>query len=282
MRNQVLHGDCLDVLPDLPPGCADLLYCDPPFYSGRDYGSFSDLWPSLENYLAWMRPRLELLPPVLSPTGSLYLHCDPTASHYLKVMLDDIMGRSQFRNEIVWAYSGGGPATRSYPAKHDTLLFYTRPGNTFNPERIPYSEAHQRMFRHWDEHGRYRWIATPEGRRVKSYMRPGGAAINSVWTDIDIAPPAERTGYPTQKPLALLERIISASSNPGDLILDPMCGSGTTLVAARRLRRDYLGIDRNPDAVATAERRLADTAPNPEPLFPTTDTEDYQQGRMTI
>lgn len=264
----VLHADNLDVLRALPAASVDLCYADPPFaaggarrlasirtghgeqtrrgFAGREYRyevvsdlAYADDLP-LDEHLATLRLRVEEIHRVLAPHGSLYLHCDWRTSHHLRLMLDEVFGPERFLNEIVWAYDYGGRARDRWPRKHDTILWYAK-GDTWVFER----DAIDRI----------------------PYMAPGlvgpeKAARGKLPTDVwwlTIVPPAsaERTGYPTQKPLRLLERIVAASSRPGDLVLDPYAGSGTTGVAARRLGRRWLLADRNPDAVRLARARIA-------------------------
>ncbi len=262
-------------------------------------------------YLVMMTARLVQLHRVLKPTGSLYLHCDPTASHYLKIVLDAIFGKEHFQNEIIWKRTSAHSSARRYGPVHDVIFFYTRSDTfTWNEQPQPYSEEYLRKFyRHVDEDGRRytlsdlmaagkrkgesgkvwrgidpneknnHWKFTvqrldeldAEGRiywppkgavpRYKRYLdEMEGLALQSVWTDI---PPLgahakERLGYPTQKPVSLLERIIYASSNPGDVVLDPFCGCGTAIVAAQQLNRRWIGIDITHLAVALQKKRMLD------------------------
>jgi len=247
-------------------------------------------------YLTMMAIRLKELHRVLKPTGSLYLHCDPTASHYLKLVLDAIFGPENFRNEIVWHYGGRGAKAiaRQFPRNHDVILFYSARSakHQFNRQYltryVPVAEAKSRGLRQ-DEEGR--WFKTAprgdytdesierlerEGRvyrtrtgriRIKYFLeeRDGFVLehipVGDVWSDIPDAMHlgAERLGYPTQKPEALLERIVRASSEEGDLVLDPFCGCGTTVVVAERLHRRWIGIDITHLAVALVNNRLRDT-----------------------
>jgi len=262
-------------------------------------------------YLVMMAARLVELRRVLKPTGSLYLHCDPTASHYLKVVLDTIFGPQNFMNEIAWKRtSSHNDARRNFSSLNDILFFYTKTeAYTFNPQFTPYSEDYiQHNFRFVDENGRkyasadlrspnprsnltydykgYKphtngWTVSlekmqeldrqgrlifpkdPNGRiRVKKYLdEMPGIVLGNNWGDI---PPissqaAERLGYPTQKPIALLERILSASSTPGDVVLDPFCGCGTTIAAAQKLGRRWIGIDITHLAIALQKYRLKDS-----------------------
>jgi site-specific DNA-methyltransferase (adenine-specific) len=241
-------------------------------------------------YLTMMAPRLIELHRVLKPTGSFYLHCDPTASHYLKVVLDQVFGVKNFRSEIIWkrAVSSGSSKTiaKKFPTNHDILLYYTKSDNhIFNPIFEGYSEKYLSRFKYQDEHGKYRLNALKtysvekyeqlekEGRIVypgsknavpsyKQYLRESkGVLFDDIWTDIPpINPMAkERLGYPTQKPEALLERIIKASSNEGDVVLDAFAGCGTTIAVAERLKRRWIGIDITHLAIALLKYRLQDT-----------------------
>ena len=253
-------GDNHARLAEFPPDSVDLIYLDPPFFSNHHYEviwgdeaevrSFEDRWSGgINHYIEWMRDRVIELYRVLKPTGTLYLHCDYHASHYLKVMLDDVFGEGRFRNEIVWCYSGGGIPRKDYPRKHDTIFRYTKGDTwTFNVERKPYKENTQAV----GFHSTY----IPEERRAIDLER--GTPVTDWWTDIKTVTgwSAERLGYPTQKPVALMERIIKASSNPGDLVLDPFCGCGTTLQAAQNLGREWIGIDISPTACGVMSRQL--------------------------
>ncbi len=209
-------------------------------------------------YLVMMIPRLLETYRLLEDTGSLYLHCDPTSSHYLKIILDQIFGAMNFRNEITWSYKGGGRSYKHFARKHDVLLFYTRSDEwTFNYQDILVDRTNRTYFT--DENGDRYWLKY--GKRY--YLKHEGKVPEDWWADIDPlhGPYKERLGYPTQKPLALLERIINASSNEGDIVLDPFCGCGTTLVAAEKLGRKWIGIDISEDAIEITEKRLNETFP---------------------
>lgn len=206
-------------------------------------------------YLAMMAPRLLELRRVLRGTGSIYLHCDPTASHYLKVLMDSIFGTSNFLNEVVWHYGlGNARGERYFHRKHDILLFYAAgPGYRFNQLRGGITEAQRKKYCHEDERGHY---MMSYGRK---YYLKGGKPLDDVWDIPTISPTSsERLGYPTQKPQALLERIIAASSREGDTVLDPFCGCGTAVVAAQHLERRWIGIDVTYLAIAAIKRRLSD------------------------
>jgi len=264
-------------------------------------------------YLAMMAPRLVELHRVLTPTGSLYLHCDPTASHYLKLLLDAIFGPAQFRNEIIWKRTSAHNSAKRFGPVHDVILYYARSGEpTWNNPRIEHEQEYlDKYYRYDDGDGRLHWrnSLTAAGVRHGSsgkvwrgidisatgqhwkftverldeldakgqiYWPPGGKgfpqikryrdelkgmAVSDIWTDIDrinqVA--AERLGYPTQKPEALLERIISASSREGGVVLDPFCGCGTTIAAAQKLNRRWIGIDITHLAITLIRSRLTDT-----------------------
>ncbi len=316
------RDDNVAVLMELPEASIDLVYLDPPFFSNRIYEviwgeeaevrSFEDRWAGgIGHYVAWMRLRAELLYRVLKPTGSLYLHCDPHASHYLKQMLDRVFGMPNFRNEIIWQRSlAKGLMTKRLPTNHDVLLSYQKSdGATWNADAVfqSYDETDldpktAAKYSQRDPDGRryqltslinpnqdrpnltyeflgvtkvWRWtrermqkayeeglvVQTAPGRvpRLKRYLdEQRGMPLGDVWTDIAPinARAAERLGYPTQKPEALLERIIRLSSNEGDLVLDPFCGCGTTVAVAERLERKWIGIDISATAIEIMRRRL--------------------------
>jgi adenine-specific DNA-methyltransferase len=322
-------GDNIDQVAKLPDGCVDLIYIDPPFNSNRNYEvfwgdtretrAFEDRHASTEAYIHYMRPRCEELHRTLKAGGSFYYHCDWHASHYVKVMLDQIFGENQFQNEIVWKRSGAHSDPKRYGANHDTILFYTTgKGWTWNNLYTAYSDEYiEQNYRYKDTDGRsfrvsdmtankpggdvsYEW-AGPDGRKVKPYkgrywayskekMRQMDAAgliyyrttgmpmlkhyldempgvpLQTFWDDIKpvISGSDERLGYPTQKPLALLERIIKTSSNENDIVLDAFCGCGTALVAAQNLKRQWIGIDASPTACRVMAKRLRDVCGLPE------------------
>ena len=220
---------------------------------------------AMGNYLSHMAVRLEALHRVLKPTGTVYLHCNQISGHYLKSLLDGIFGTKNFASEIIWrsSTSSGFRAAGKKPIKvHDTILFYTKYYGThiYNKQFAPYSKEYLKMFRNKDDQGRhYREQRKNKNSSTKNqYLDESlGVPLSSVWIDIPyMCGGNEPTDYPTQKPLALLNRIIKASSNPGDLVLDPFFGSGTTVVAAEMLGRNWIGIDSNPDAHTTAQGRL--------------------------
>ena len=213
----------------------------------------------MQSYLIFMAVRLLEMRRILKPTGSIYLHCDPTASHYLKLMMDGLFGKENFRNEIVWHYKRWPAKQRNFQKMHDIVFCYSRchPSNTFNQIFAPLSAG---TLKRWK--GKQSYVKYSKGVRSFSKMtdkESKGAPMDDVWEISVINSQAkERTGYPTQKPLKLLERIIEASSNPGDLVLDPFCGCATTLVAADRLGRRWAGIDLSPLAIKLVNDRIAE------------------------
>ena len=260
MMNQLYQGDNLQILRSLPDASVDLICTDPPFNTGKDWGAFDDRWQSLDKYLKFMEARVVEMRRVLKDTGSLYLHCDPTASHYLKVMLDSVFGIKQFRNEIVWCYAPIGvlPNDR-FSNKHDVILFYSFEKSVFKHQYTPMTDATNKKYNKQDENGRL----YGDSRGVKVYLdKYKGRPVISWWADIHAFSTAttakERLGYPTQKPLALYARMIKASSNQGDVVLDPFAGSGTTLDAAESLGRKWIGIDIGDEAIEIIQTRLRD------------------------
>ena len=214
----------------------------------------------MQAYLCMMAVRLLEMRRVLKPAGSLYLHCDPTAGAYLRALLDAVFGQANFRNELVWCYTGPSNTRRWFPRKHDTVLFYVKSNEaTFDRDavRVPYKSLNIQHAVASPEQGGIGGKLTPD--TVESY-RAQGKVVEDWWPDISPVGRLrqERTGYPTQKPLALLERIIAASSNPGDVILDPFAGCATACVAAEKLSRQWVGIDLSAKAVELVNIRLRD------------------------
>lgn len=235
--------DNLDRLRAMPDECVDLIYLDPPFFSNRNYEviwgdeaevrSFQDRWEGgIHVYVSWMRDRMMQLRRLLKPTGSIYLHCDWHASHYLKVMMDDVFDRGNFLNNVVWLYGLGGSSDRYWPRKHDDILWYSKEKDQHYFQATRVAATSQRM----------------KGETKKSPDYWDIPTINNM--------AKERLGYPTQKPEALLQQVIESSSRPGDVVLDPFAGCGTALVVAERLRRRWVGIDISPTAVELMRRRM--------------------------
>ena len=265
---QVVHGENLEVLRTLPDGCAQLVYVDPPFNTGREQrrdrlrtvrdaegdrtgfggaryrterigsAAYGD---AFDDYLGFLEPRLREAWRLLAPSGSLYVHLDYREVHYVKVLLDGIFGRDCFVNEIIWAYDYGARTKKRWPAKHDNILFYAREpdGYFFDLEavdRIPYMAP---------------GLVGPE-------KAARGKLPTDTWWHTIVSPTGkEKTGYPTQKPLGIVERIVRASSRPEDLVIDFFAGSGTTGEASLRHGRRFLLVDENPQAIDVMRRRFA-------------------------
>ncbi len=278
--NRLIRGDGRAVLTTLlkgplrreieAVGGVRMVYLDPPFATGGDFAmavpvgegpnppvvevpAFGDSWGTGEGYWAMLRELLRLAHALLAEDGSLYVHCDWRTSARMRLLLDEIFGPNRLVNELVWRYGLGNAAgRRSFARKHDTILFYAKSDRyVFNRLRGPVTPAMAAKYCHEDAHGRY---MLSYGR--KRYLQ-GGKPLESVWDIPTLGPTAsERSGYPTQKPEALLERILLASTNPGDLVADLCCGSGTTLAVAERLGRRWLGADAGALAIQTGRRRL--------------------------
>jgi len=298
-KNTLYTNDNLFILNGMNSNLVDLIYLDPPFNSKRTYSasigskaagaSFKDMWTwqdvneayldtlaekyplltkyiatigglhskAMMSYLTYMSQRLIEMHRVLKDTGSIYLHCDPTASHYLKILLDEIFGKNNFVAEIIWYYSWGGRTFKRWNRKHDVIFHYSKTNNfVFNvndvlDERILKETSKKRL-----EYSGAMIMKNAETKADPNLIPP-----TDVWYIATInAMSKERTGYPTQKPLALLHRIIKASSNEGDIVFDPFCGCATTCVAAQQLDRKWIGIDIEKQAVHVLIERLSNDA----------------------
>ena len=285
-RNKIYWGDNLQVMSHLLKtyrGKINLIYIDPPFDSKADYKmaiklkgkeiendrtafeekQYTDIWTN-DEYLQFMYERLILMRELLSDKGSIYLHCDPTMSHYLKLIMDEVFTVGQFQNEIVWGYSNSGRPRRFFAKKHDIILFYTKTDDAFwGNAQIPVSPEYLAShYRQVDDQGRRCRIRVDAGQ-TRYYYPEDGMTPNDWWKDIPSlnSVARERLGYPTQKPPALLERIIKASSTPGDIVFDCFMGSGTTQAVAMKLGRRFIGADINLGAVETTTKRLLNIEP---------------------
>ena len=331
----ITHSDNLDFMLNLPSACMDLIYLDPPYNTRRKFMTFDDVWndslkerllkvswetiledfdgltlPKTQGYLAMMLPRLVECKRILKPSGSIWLQCDSSASHYLKVLMDNVFGANNFRNEIFWKRMNGKSLMKTSKRLGntiDSILFYGASKNiVFNPPFQPISQEElERKFPLEDERGRYHTTTpifchrtampsntlyyeykgwTPphdtgwrlsrktlerldsEGAIIwrgdkpplrKSYAADyAGKSLSNLWLDIKLPPKGENCGFQTQKPLALLERIIKIGTDEGHTVFDPFCGSGTTLLAAKRLNRKGIGVDIEEEAVRIAQERL--------------------------
>jgi len=260
--NQIYCGDCLEIIKDMPSESIDLIYLDPPFFSDRDYETtfkgngetknFKDKWDGIEHYLTFMTERIKEFHRILKSTGSIYLHCDWHASHYLKMELDRIFGYKNFRNEIIWHYRTGGVSKKWFSRKHDIIFFYSKSNKYyFNPIEI--KEYYKDIYGIPDF--KPGWEDRKGGKDEKGFFRhtflPDVWAIPSVFNMS-----SESLGYPTQKPEVLLDRIINVSSKEGDIVLDPFCGSGTSVAVAEKLKRQWIAIEISLTACEIIKNRI--------------------------
>lgn len=266
----VTLGDCLERLSSVPSESVDLVYLDPPFFtqkaqklsskSGKEY-SFDDSWKSIEEYKGFISERLRELFRVLKPTGSIFLHCDTTASHHLRFCLDDVFGTKNFRSEIIWTYKRWSNSKNGLLNAHQTIFYYSKSDQfKFNQQFLDYSpttnldQILQERVRDKRNKAVYK---KDENGNIVSVKEKKGVPLSDVWDIPFLNPKAkERTGYPTQKPIALLLRILEIATDPGDIVLDPFCGSGTTLVAAALCGREAIGFDINEEAIELTKMRL--------------------------
>ena len=275
MGCKIIHGDCLDVMLDMESDSIDLIATDPPYNSGRDFKEYKDRWGGVNNFLDFIQPRIQEISRLLKPNGSFYLQCDQTASHYLKIILDEIIGVENFRNQIIWTYNKWSNNINNFQMNYDIILYYVKSDNfTFNQQRVEcigesyayrrkrgfYPDGDRILVYNWDKFKKSDLYKDPENRKIVDRTKAlEGKPMSNCWNDISYihASGKERTGYPTQKPIALYERIIKASSNENDIVMDPFCGSGTTIAAAKNLNRRYIGIDENENAVEITNKRLS-------------------------
>jgi len=271
MASEVRHGDCLEVVRGLAGGSVDLAYVDPPFFTQKMHSlvtrdrttkfEFSDEWKSRGEYTDFLRARLQEFRRVLKATGSLFFQCDTSASHHIRCLLDEVFGDAMFRSEIIWHYRRWSNSQRNPMPSHQNIFFYSKTDDyqyhQLFDDYSPSTNVDQILQRRQrDEHGKAVYARDENGKVVHDGHKKG-VPIADVW-DIPLLNPKakERAGYPTQKPVLLLERIIGLVTSPGDLVLDPFTGSGTTLVAAELLGRNSLGIDIADEAVQLATQRL--------------------------
>ena len=295
----IFTGDNLPIMRGMNSASVDLIYLDPPFNSNANYAApigsksagaeFKDTWtlddvdnawldlietkyPALnrvihaamtnsdKSYLIYMAARLLEMKRILKDTGSIYLHCDPTMSHYLKLVMDAVFGRLNFRNEIVWCYERGTRSKSQFGRKHDVILFYSKTKNyVFHSDAVRVERRKTHMKVETDSEGRT-WQVKKDAKsgKVYRYSTDVGVLCPDWWIGIQQLNrnAKEKLGYPTQKPLALLERVIKASSDKGDVVFDPFCGCATTLVAADRLQREWIGIDISEKAAELVVARI--------------------------
>lgn len=293
--NRLILGDNIEILKTIANESVDLIYLDPPFFSNRNYEiiwgdsgeirSFQDRWAGgISHYIEWLKERVIEMHRVLKSTGSIFLHCDWHANAYIRVfVLDAIFGEKNFRNEISWCYAGPGNVKNRLAQKHDTIYFYSKSEDLYfdaDSIRLPYSEETvARTNRGASNSGIMANVKGDVSERHKNRLNDKGKYPEDYWIDIPRLQGngSERIGYPTQKPEALLERIIKMASKEGDIVLDPFVGGGTTIAVAGSLSRLWIGIDQSPMAVKVSEFRLQKqtdlfTAPLKIPKYMSYDT----------
>jgi site-specific DNA-methyltransferase (adenine-specific) len=269
--NQLLLGDCLEKMNEIADSSVDLIYLDPPFFTERKHRlknrqrtkefSFDDIWKQESSYAEFLHSRMLKMRELLKDTGSIFVHCDKMANHIVRGVLDDVFGSEHFQSEIIWQYKRWSNAKKGLLPSHQNIYFYSKTKDfSFNKVFMPYSEATnldqilQRRTR--DKHNKSIYARDAEGN-IQQADAKQGVPLSDVWDIPYLNPKAkERVGYPTQKPLLLLERIIELVTNENDLVLDPFCGSGTTCVAASIANRKYIGIDLSEDAIELSQSRL--------------------------
>ena len=271
--NKIIHGNCIEKLKEIEANRIDLVYFDPPFFTQKKHSlsnrenskiyEFEDKHESLKEYLGLIENTLIHCKRVLKDTGSVFLHCDKTASHHIRIVLDKVFGKENFQSEIVWSYKRWSNAKKGLLNSHQIIFFYSKTDDfKFNTLYTNYSATTNLdqilQDRERDGNGKSVYKRDEDGNAILGKEKKG-VPLSDVWEIPYLNPKAkERTGYPTQKPVLLLNQIITIATDEGDLVLDPFCGSGTTCVSAKSLKRNYIGIDLSIDAVELANSRLAE------------------------
>jgi len=271
--NKILEGDCLEKMRLIEKGTIDLIYLDPPFFTEKKHKlknqertkefNFDDIWGSDKVYMEFLKERILLMRDLLTESGSIFIHCDKNGEHIVRAILDQVFGTKNFQSEIIWSYKRWSNSKKGLLPTHQNIYFYSKTKNfKFNTIYTSYSETTnidqilQRRTR--DKHNKSIYDIDEKGEFKHSDMKKG-VPLNDVWEIPYLNPKAkERVGYPTQKPLLLLERIIELTTKKNDIVLDPFCGSGTTCVAALLLDRKYIGIDKSKEAVELSLTRLSE------------------------
>lgn len=271
LHDSVLLGDCLDHLKSIPENSVDLIYLDPPFLTGKVFTgiakdtlktySFDDIWESSSEYAKFLFDRLLQCKFLLKDTGSIFVHCDRNSTHVIRKVLDIVFGENNFQSEIIWSYKRWSNSKKGLLNQHQNIFFYSKSDNfKWNQQFVDYSATTNLdqilQKRERNNLGQSVYATNNDGEVVYGGAKKG-VPLGDVWEIPFLNPKAkERTGYPTQKPLILLEKIIELTTNRNDVVLDPFCGSGTTLVAAKLLERQYIGIDISADAIELTKTRL--------------------------
>jgi site-specific DNA-methyltransferase (adenine-specific) len=271
MTNTILHGDCLEQMKKIEKNSIDLIYLDPPFFTEKSHKlsnrertkefSFDDTWGTNRAYAIFLEERISVMREILKSTGSIFVHCDKSAEHIVRTILDKVFGNNCFQSEIIWSYKRWSNSKKGLLSAHQNIYFYSKTKDfKFNKIYTAYSETTnidqilQRRTRDKDNKSVY---DLDKNGNPKLSDKKKGVPLSDIWDIPYLNPKAkERVGYPTQKPLLLLERIIELCSDKGDTILDPFCGSGTTCVASKLLNRNYIGVDKSLEAVELTLSRL--------------------------
>jgi site-specific DNA-methyltransferase (adenine-specific) len=270
-KNRIFLGDCLEIMKSIEKNSIDLIYLDPPFFTEKTHKlktkdrskefSFYDVWGSDRAYGEFLFARVEQMKKLIKDTGAIFVHCDKSGEHIVRAILDNIFGPENFQSEIIWSYKRWSNSRKGLLPSHQNIYFYSKTKDfKFNTILTPYSETTNidqiLQLRTRDEDNKSVYDIDEHGN-FKHGKEKSGVPLSDVWEIPYLNPKArERVGYPTQKPLPLLERIIELVTDPDDLILDPFCGSGTTCVAAKLAGRNYVGIDESRDAVELTTSRL--------------------------
>lgn len=268
-------GDCLEVMRQITPGSVDLAYLDPPFFSQKPHRSatrdgatsfsFEDVWKDCDTYGQFLFDRLAVVRDLLRDSGSVFVHCDRSASHLVRLLLDRVLGASCFQSEIIWSFRRWSNARKGLLSAHHTIFFYSKTADfkfhTVYGAYSPATNVEQILQKRTRDSRNKAVYARDANGRVLHGSTKQGVPLSDVWDIPFLNPKArERVGYPTQKPILLLGRILELATDEGDLVLDPFCGSGTTLLAATLLKRNSIGIDQSEEAIRLTRRRLQ----NPE------------------
>lgn len=289
--NKIYHGNCIEKLKEIEANKVDLIYFDPPFFTQRKHSltnkdnsktyEFDDKYNSMEEYLELVEDVLVQSKRVLKNTGSVFLHCDKTASHNIRVVMDKVFGRENFQSEIIWSYKRWSNAKKGLLNAHQVIFFYSKTQDfKFNTLYTNYSATTNLdqilQDRERNENGKSVYKKDENGNIVLGKEKKG-VPLSDVWEIPYLNPKAkERTGYPTQKPVLLLNQILNIVTEEGDLVVDPFCGSGTTCVSAKSLKRQFIGIDISKDAVELANSRLEEMVISESNLL-NKGTNEYQE-----
>lgn len=271
MINKIIAGDCLEIMRSIEKSSIGLIYLDPPFFTEKKHKlknrernkefSFDDTWGSDKGYAEFLKERIEIMRNLLKDDGSIFVHCDKSGEHIVRAILDNVFGTMNFQSEIIWSYKRWSNSKKGLLPNHQNIYFYSKSKKfKFNTIYTPYSETTNvdqiLQLRTRDEHNKSVYAKDSDGS-FKHGDKKKGVPLSDVWDIPYLNPKAkERVGYPTQKPLILLERIVQLVTTKDDIVLDPFCGSGTTCVAASRLGRKYIGIDKSPEAVELSKNRI--------------------------